>query len=418
VRRYELRIVAKRVDAILNPKNHISIEKARDEVLSGVKFVSKEGRLKIAVFNPAGELLFSSHRYIGETFQKRDYPSEKKHFISTEQWKSWRKWDTDIYYTGENCHVKLNDTQQIEIEDDISLFFFASLPAVAILSLIGGGVLSSAATRRLRRVERAVAAIAEGDLGYRIPETASNDEMAVMERNMNRMFSELETSFTRIMEFSSDLAHELRTPLTVMTGELEVALREARSQEEYQQVLANMMEEVAGLQRLVDDMLILLKPNAAYASGNFKKLDFSLLVDNVMESLDLLADSKSVKTRCDIQKGVHIYGNPSLLKMLLSNLIHNAIKYTAPNGEVSVSLAENAKTTILTVTDNGQGIPPEEQSNVFKRFYRMRSDGKNKNFGTGLGLAIVKKVCEVHDAEITLESSNEGSTFTVTWTKE
>ncbi|MCK5844985.1 MAG: hypothetical protein KAG97_09775 [Victivallales bacterium] len=87
-----------------------------------MKFASQEGRLKIAVFNSEGERLLSTEGYEGEELHKNNYPSETWNIISTEQWKSWNKWDTDIYYTEENCCIKLNDTQYIEILDGICGF--------------------------------------------------------------------------------------------------------------------------------------------------------------------------------------------------------------------------------------------------------------------------------------------------------
>jgi len=413
VRRYELRIVARRIDEIFNSADKTTIGKKRALVLEGVKFAAKKGNLKFAAFNLKGDPLVFSDDYQEEVLRERNYPTKLGSSKNTEQWKSWNKWDTDIYYTGEYCYVKLNDTQNIEIEDDIILFFLVSLPVIAVLAVIGGGLLGAAATRQIGRVEKAAAEIAGGNLAYRVPTSSSNDEMAVMERDLNRMFAELESSFSRIMEFSSDLAHELRTPLTVMTGELEVALRETRSEEEYQRVLAKTMEEVAFLRRLVDDMLILVKPNLAYAKENFETIDLSELLSASIDALDLLADSKGVKTHSRIPKEMKIHGNPSLVRMLLYNLLHNSIKYSGENGEVEISLTGDSDTTTLSIKDNGPGIPEEERLNVFKRFYRMKIAKDNGSSGTGLGLAIVKKVCEVHEAEITLESSDEGSTFTV-----
>lgn len=413
VRRHDLRTALKRVNRIMSHDDKRSLGEKRALILEGIKFVAKKGCLKIAVFDLNGKLLVFNDDYDEETLRKKNYPTEVGDVFSLEQWISWHKWDTDVYYTGEHCYVKLNDRQQIEIEDDILLFFFVLLSAIVLLSWIGGAVLGNATTRQVRRVERAATLIAGGDLSYRIPETSSNDEMAGMERDLNGMFAELEQSFNRVMEFSSDLAHELRTPLTIMTGDLEVALREDRSLEEYQRVLARTMEEVASLRTLVNDMLVLVKPNSAYSNENFENFDFSLLLSQTVESLDLLADTKKIKILENIQDKVEINGNHSFLKMLIYNLLHNAIKYTGDQGVVTVSLSQNEKNTTLTISDNGPGIPAEERNNVFKRFYRLRRNAGNESSGTGLGLAIVKKVCEVHNAEITLDSSNKGSTFTV-----
>ena len=415
VRRHELRLVAKRIDKILDTASAFSAGKIRSIVLEGIKFVSKPGCLKLAVFDGNGNLVVSTPDYAGEALVKRNYPSKEGGSFATEQWKSWYRWDTDLYFTGKHCFVKLNDTQNIEIEDDISLFFFVALPVIALLSLIGGGFLGAAATRQVRRIETAAAVVAAGDLGYRIPESGSGDEMAAMEHDLNKMFAELERSFNAVMEFSSDLAHELRTPLTVMTGELEVGLREARTPEEYQLLIAKTMEEVAFLKRMIEDMLILVKPRAAYIKDSFEKVEFSELVADTMESMQLLSETKSVELSAEIADGVKITGNPSLLKMLMHNLVHNAIKYTRKNGKVTVALSETNGAVALTVSDDGPGIPEKERESVFKRFNRLKRDRDNGSSGSGLGLAIVKKVCEVHDADITLESSPSGTIFKVVW---
>jgi heavy metal sensor kinase len=387
--------------------------KKQSEIAEGIKFIAKDGFLKIVVYDRDGKQFFFNEDYKDEFFCKKNYPVLIGTIFTTQQWVGWTKWDTDLYYSGENCYIKINDLQQIEIAEDILLFFFVSLPIIAVLSLIGGAILGSAATRHVRRVECAAQAVANGDLTYRIPETSSNDEMMAMGKNLNRMFAELEHSFKRIMEFSSDLAHELRTPLTVMTGELEVALRETRTSEEYQDVLVRTMEEVAFLKRLINDMLILLKPDSAYSNENFESVDFSLLLLKSVEFLEMLADTKNITILKNIQDDIKLNANSSLLRMLIYNLIHNAIKYTGDQGEVTITLSKEKKKISLSVSDNGPGIPEADHENIFKRFFRLGRDKEKQSSGTGLGLTIVRKVCDVHCAEIKVNSSESGSTFTV-----
>jgi signal transduction histidine kinase len=291
--------------------------------------------------------------------------------------------------------------QRLEIQEDISAFFFGSLLVNVILSLTAGIIITSRIMKRASRIEKAANQIASGNLKYRIPASVTDDEMRKVENNLNNAFSELEDSFNKIMEFSSDIAHELRTPLTVIKGEIEVALREKREPEEYQIAMSSVLEEMELSRKIIDDMLILVKPESAYRAKPFEDVNISETINSIIEHYKIIADSKNIEIVSEITNELKVKGIESLINLIFTNLIYNAIKFTQEKGTINITLRPEKSNVIFSVSDNGPGIPSEEQEKIFTRFYRMK---KENSTGSGLGLAIVKKLCDIHNAEIKVKS--------------
>jgi signal transduction histidine kinase len=277
--------------------------------------------------------------------------------------------------------------------------------------VLAGKIITYHILKRAQRIENAAALIASGKLSCRIPESNSNDEVGIIENNLNKAFSDLEKSFNAVMEFSSDIAHELRTPLTIITGEIEVALREPRKPEEYQEVIVKVLEEIMLLRKIIDDMLILVKPDSAYRIGAFENVDISEIILDTLVFFQVVAESKSIALEHNVEKDININAAPPFVRLVFSNLLNNAIKYTQNGGRIDVSLERTKEKILFSVSDNGPGIPEEEQKKIFSRFYRVN---KTKESGLGLGLAIVQKACQIHNAQITLKSApGKGSCFCV-----
>ncbi len=410
VKRHDLKYAAKGIDALFgSSRNPAEIKK---DMLAGLRFVEKPKNLGVAVFSLDGRPLAFSGDAGDAQFDPSNYPKTPDDHIVHTSWRTWNHWRIMFYFHGENCLVRLKLQQRLEIQDDIALFLFGSLPLILVLSFLAGRLITAKVVERFHRVEDTAAQIAAGNLSSRIPPSAYNDELSVVEANLNKAFEELESSFNKIMEFSSDIAHELRTPLTVVAGKLEVALREPRNTEEYQATMAEVIEEIAGLHRIIDDMLILVKPENAYKSITFEEMNISEMVRDIATSHKVLADTMRIAVEIKIEDGLKILGNPSLTRLIFTNIIGNAIKFAPESGQVEVRLTSSGDNVVFSVTDNGPGIPEDELDKIFTRFYRSKSN--NDKRGSGLGLAIVKKVCDIHDATVSVESSpGHGATFTV-----
>ena len=215
-------------------------------------------------------------------------------------------------------------------------------------------------------------------------------------------------------QFVSDVAHELRTPLSILSGELEVALRKDRTASDYQQVLTSSKQETDHLSELVEHLLFLARGDQGRQPVDFENVDITDLIGSVIAGLQAESSQKQITLHFQPEEEPSFAcGHPALLKRLFFNIIHNAIIYTPPGGDVWISLSTAAKQVQVEVKDNGIGIPPESQDKVFNRFYRV-DDSRSQTKGYGLGLAISKSIVDLHRGKITLTSAlNEGSVFTV-----
>jgi signal transduction histidine kinase len=246
-------------------------------------------------------------------------------------------------------------------------------------------------------------------LGHRIKVSNSDDEIAELEKNLNYTFEQLEEAFNKVSEFSAEVAHELRTPLTAIKGSLEVSLRKNRTLDEYQNVIIEAIEEISHLHRLVDDMLLLLKPVSDYEKSLFIEVDFSKIVEDVISQLTFIAEIKNIRIVQEITSDLCCSGIKSLLTRIVFNIIHNAIEFSNEGTLIKVIVNEIDSNVSMKVIDEGCGISEEDQQKIFNRFYK-----KLGSKGNGLGLAMVKQLVGIHSGKIYCESIlDEGATFTV-----
>jgi len=215
-------------------------------------------------------------------------------------------------------------------------------------------------------------------------------------------------------QFVSDVAHELRTPLSIMDGELEVALRKERTVSDYQQVLTSSKQETDRLISLVENLLFLARADQGKQAIDFEKVDITDLIGSVIASLQTESANKQIVLHFRPEaEPTFARGQPSMLRRLFFNLIHNAILYTPAKGSVWISLLANKQYTQVEIKDTGIGISPEDQERIFNRFYRVDSS-RSQTKGYGLGLAICKSIVELHHGRITVHSAlGKGSTFAV-----
>jgi signal transduction histidine kinase len=231
------------------------------------------------------------------------------------------------------------------------------------------------------------------------------------------MIGRLQNSFSQIQQFSIDASHELRTPLTIMRGELELALRSKKnSPKEFREVLASAFEETIRMSSIIENLLSLTKADLGRAQTEFQDVWLRKIVQELSEDSEMLAESKKITIVVGQLDDALISGDPIRLRQLLLNLTDNAIKYTPAEGTVGISLVREDGVAKVIISDTGIGIPKEEQSKIFDRFYRVDKARSREMGGSGLGLAISKWIVELHRGSISVESdTDKGSTFTVTF---
>ena len=280
-----------------------------------------------------------------------------------------------------------------------------------LLSAVVGGGITRKGLRPLEEIANAVQRVKATQLYERIGSKPWPKELRVLVNSFDEMLDRLHDSFTRLSQFSADLAHELRTPIQSFRGAAEVALSRPRTAEEYKNTLATILEESSRLSLMVDNLLFLAQTESE--EFRLKKEPVSLLkeVEAVKEFYEALALEQEIDIRCEGEE-FFIPAHPDLLRRALSNVLSNALKYTQPGGKVSLSLNQKDGFAQLNICDNGVGIAEEHLPKVFDRFYRADPSRSQSPQGTGLGLAIVKSIMDLHGGMVTLQSEpGKGTTL-------
>jgi len=310
-------------------------------------------------------------------------------------------------------------TSLAEVRDTLKrliLILASIVPLALIIASIGGIFLANKVLKPVDEINRITKEITSKNLGLRVPQPATRDELAQLVETINGMIERLEKSFKQIQQFTADASHELKTPLTILKGEAELALRKERKPEEYRQYLQSSLEEVNRLTRLVQDLLILSKADMGHLTLQKESLDLVSLTDACCEQCKFLGEEKGIRVvfKHTRGSGIWVLGDPFRLKQMFYNLIENAIKYSNPGGTVEITTGANGRYASVAIRDEGVGISKEDIPFIFDRFYRVDKSRSREAGGTGLGLSICKWIAEAHQGKITVESTpGSGSCFTV-----
>ncbi|MGH8613125.1 MAG: heavy metal sensor histidine kinase [Gammaproteobacteria bacterium] len=293
-----------------------------------------------------------------------------------------------------------------------------------LLAVVALGILFSCAAglfvarkglRPLKDITKATDRISASQLHERIAANAWPEELASLARSFDQMLDRLEDSFSRLSQFSADLAHELRTPINNLRGEAGVALSQARTPEEYRCTLESSLEEYARLSRLIDNMLFLARADGPMTGIARTACDSRKAVEVVREFYVALAADRGIEVVCGGEATVQ--ADTVLFRQAISNLLSNALNYTPRGGKVSINVQRQYDRTVeVTVTDTGFGIPADHLPKIFERFYRVDPARSQQPNASGLGLAIVKSIMALHGGTVNVQSElGKGSTFSLSF---
>ncbi len=299
-----------------------------------------------------------------------------------------------------------------------------AVPAILVVSATLGWWLAWRAVGPIQLITRVAREIAEGgDLSRRIS-LKGRDELSQLAATFDHMMERLEGAFQRQREFTADASHELRTPVTIIGLEANRALAHERTAGEYRAALETIRAENDRMGRLVADLLTLARSDTAEVQLGREDLDLSELVLEAVERLGGLARTSGIAQVVGQLPELTVNGDRGYLQQLITNLLENAVKYTAGVGDrVAVSAGQRAADGMeiawVKIADNGPGIPGEYLSRLFDRFYRVSSsrsqNSEDAAGGHGLGLAIARLVALAHHGDITVQSTvGRGCTFEVT----
>ena len=211
-------------------------------------------------------------------------------------------------------------------------------------------------------------------------------------------------------DFTASVSHELKTPLTAITGYAELIENGMIDAKQEVHIAKQIRSNSNQLLSLINDIIRLSELDHNEIPRNFESINLYKLAENICKELRINAQQRNVVLTC-VGTDTLITGDHELLVELIQNLLQNAIRYNHENGWVKIKVSSENGHAVMTVSDDGIGIPYDQQERVFERFYRVDKSRSRETGGTGLGLAIVKHIVEIHDAQIKLESEPGAGTI-------
>lgn len=294
---------------------------------------------------------------------------------------------------------------------------FAALLAITLaLGIVAAAAIAFTVTKRslrpLAEMTRSLKRVGPKHLHERTPVTSWPRELQPMVIAFDGMLDRLEDSFTRLSQFSADLAHELRTPIANIRGEGEVALTRARTPDEYREVIESNVSECQRLSGIVDNLLFLARAEAAEGPLQRTVFDGRAAAEKIRAYYEAVAEERGVAIT--VSGYGDVQADPILFGRALSNLVENGLHFTPAGGTIQISITHRGAASEVSVQDSGCGIAPEHLSRIFDRFYRV--DSSRSSEGSGLGLALVKSIMHLHGGSAVVESEpGRGTVVTLTF---
>lgn len=262
-----------------------------------------------------------------------------------------------------------------------------------LLLAIGAGLFAGRrAARQVDAVRLLTERIVAGDLDQRLVVAAQPDSFGVLCAHINAMLDRVQALVGDVRGVGDDIAHQLRTPLTRLRARIERSLRQASDTAAFAAAGDAALAEIDQLLGIVAALLRVRELEDHARRSRFAPVDLAALVEDACDLYRPTAEDRGIDLVCDVQPVAPVDGDASLLIEAVSNLLDNAMKFGPSDGRVVVLLRQQVEAAVITVADDGPGVPPAERPLVTQRFYR----GKHECDGAGLGLSLVKAIADLH----------------------
>lgn len=285
--------------------------------------------------------------------------------------------------------------------------------SVLILGLAVGGWLVSQALKPINAISDTAGKIATGDLTQRINTADTDSELGRLAEVLNSTFARLDAAFTQQARFTADAAHELRTPVSVILTHAQNGLASSCPHEEHHEAFQALHRAAQRMRRLIESLLELARLDAGQEAIRQDPLDLAAAAHDSIQLLQPLAREHQLHLLATL-KQAPTRGDSDRLAQVITNVLSNALRHAPPGSQIEITTQQDQNAAILTVTDHGPGISPENLPRIFDRFHRTDRSRSRSSGGTGLGLAISKAITEAHGG--TLHAASQpgvATTFTL-----
>lgn len=293
-----------------------------------------------------------------------------------------------------------------------NLLFLLMIPLFVFSALIGW-FMSRQALQGVEEVTLTAIDISKGSYDKRVQVKRRSYEVDRLANTFNSMLDRIQALLKSMREMTDNIAHDLRSPLTRIRGIAEMTLFSKNSLKDYENMAASTVEECDNLIEMINTMLDITETEAGVGEFNIEKVNLSKLIQDACELFRPAADEKGVNIITILPDKLHCQGDSNKLQRLVTNLLENSIKYTEPEGSVTISASLDNGQVNIVFEDTGIGISEKDLPKIFERFYRC--DVSRAEAGIGLGLSLAKAIANAFGGDIRVKSAmSKGSSFLVT----
>jgi len=351
-------------------------------------------------------------------FDSQDSPSIFSYFSARTQGESWVAYcSAALTDKGKTIGVLLYSASAgdmmsglVQLQKNMIVYFLIAAVFATAIALVFSRLL----TKPIDRLTHGIQKMGRGDLSVRVP-VKGGGELRKLAETFNTMSEKLERLDKSRNQFVSNASHELKTPLSTMKILLENIIYQPDMETAIRtEFLTDVNLEIDRLNLIISDLLTLVSMDTKAMRLRLETFRLAEVVQDVAQRLSVVAEKKQQKIKVGLTDGCEMRADRAKLTQVVSNILDNAIKYSPQGGVIRIRLIRSGRNAVLTIADNGPGIPKEDQPHIFDRFYRVDKARSRDTGGTGLGLSIVHQFVLMHSGNISVDSKEgSGSTFTV-----
>jgi signal transduction histidine kinase len=312
----------------------------------------------------------------------------------------------ETFPRGDHLLVARDISELDSFSDQIKTAVISGVALIFVIAGVASILVTRRTVGRIEQINATSRAIMQSGLDQRIPLRGTHDEWDRVAENLNLMLDRIETLMGEIKQVSDNVAHDLRTPLTRMRGRLEKAYHGQRIGEEDQSLIGDTIADLDAVLRIFSSLTRIAQIETQARKGAFRTVNLVEIAGEVVELYDAAAEPDGTRLTIVGDREVLVTGDRDLIFDAIANLVDNAIKHGRAGGQVIVANENIDGAPVISIADDGPGIPAEQHEHVFKRFYRLEHSRYTP--GNGLGLSLVAAVARLHGARIEMLDNGPG----------